>query len=143
MESGSGPGDRQGKFSGSSSKLRFADCLSKYGTSNAQASLTEGDYAAAQQAAAGAGISTSDVLAIWDNETSFDSNNYWTPKKNGDVGPMQVTPSARDQLKKQGELPAHYNTDFDANPLAGAKYYAVILYDYKVPEADAAAVYTG
>jgi soluble lytic murein transglycosylase-like protein len=117
--------------------------LDKYGTTNAKAHMKAADFYEAQAAAQSAGIETSDVLALWDNETSFDSTRYWTKRGSGDIGPMQVTPSARKDLARLKELPQHYNTNLSANVLAGARYYAVVLNNYGVPEGEAAAAYNG
>ncbi len=121
----------------------FKFCLDKYGTTNAKAHLSPAEFYAAQEAAQEAGIATSAVLAIWDNESSFDDSRYWTARKAGDIGPMQVTPAGGRQLRQWGQLPANYRSDMDANLLAGARLYAGIINKFRVPESDAAMVYKG
>jgi|GEM_PF-1941889 len=124
-------------------KELFQKCLKVHGTANAKAHLSMEEYVLAATAAARARIGTSDVLALWDNETSFDNARYWKVRGSGDVGPLQVTPPARDDLKRFNQLPPNYNTNASSNVLAGARYYALMLNHYKVPTSDAAGVYTG
>ena len=138
-----GGGDGSGDFTPAVNLKALTNCLSKYGTVNAKNYMSPGDYAAAVQAATAVGIATSDVLAIWDNETSFNVDNYWVEQGSGDIGPLQVTPSGRDDLARKHILPDNYDSDFDANLLAGARYYNMILNTYHVPVASAAAVYQG
>ena len=85
----------------------------------------------------------SDVLALWDNETKFEVSSYWKVGPYGEIGPMQVTPKARDALDQWGTLPEGYDTDFSANLLAGARYYAGVIKNYHVPRSDADMVYSG
>jgi RHS repeat-associated protein len=139
---GDGGGEVGGGGGGPSPEERFKFCKEKYGTANAKNNnLTFNEFNAAQDAANKAGISTSDVLAIWDNETGFDADNYWTPQANGDVGPLQITPATRDDLDRLDELPDNYDTNLQANVLAGATYYSVLLNHYHIPSDGAAAAY--
>src|SRR5205807_509240 len=98
---------------------RWKYCLDKYGTENAKAHLTEDQFNDAETAAQAARIPTKDLLSLWDNESSFDPKNY-KAKPAGDVGPLQVTPSAAGDLNRVGRLPKNYKTDVNANILAGA-----------------------
>jgi RHS repeat-associated protein len=122
---------------------RFKDCQSKSGDWNIQHFLTLEGYRAAQAAAAGAGVSGHEVMGIWDLEMSLRSTGdyVWARRAAGDVGPMQVTDKARDDLDRLGMLPPNSETNLDANFLAGARTYANLLNVYKRPRHLAAGAY--
>ena len=130
---------------------RFNMCVSEYGDENAKAHLTLEGYLAAQSAAASAGIDTAEELALWENENSLLADNtvwggnVWEPGPHGEIGPIQILPGPVGTLRNLNRLPNGWNSDLQANLLAGARYYAWILglRNPAVPRSEAAAAYNG
>lgn len=77
---------------------------------------------------------TASILAIWYNETGnfgtktgVHGTNLWERGADGEIGPIQITPPAREELGKfEIELPAKWNTDVAANLSAGGSYYSLM-----------------
>jgi RHS repeat-associated protein len=118
---------------------RWGPCVKASKDWNIMHILSRQGYGAAKAAAANAKVQTSQVLGIWDIENSLGDN--FVTRGAGDVGPMQVTPFAKDDLKQYKILPAGYDTDLRANVLAGARYYALNVNKHGVPAGQAAAAY--
>ena len=150
-EGGDGAGGGGGGEGNSAArKLRdlWTYCLDKFGDDYAKENLTVSDFYEAQAAAEQAGIETSALLALWDNESHFNvtgwaKNGKWTTGPKGERGPLQVRPIVARDLSRHGVSPGNYRNDFDDNLLAAANYYALVLNKYDVPESDAASVYNG
>jgi soluble lytic murein transglycosylase-like protein len=121
---------------------KFEKCKQLVNDAN-KANLDLQGYQSAVKAAAEAGVSTSDVLAIWSNENSLKSS--WQRGSQGEVGPMQIKPIVKDTLANWGILPANWNTDISANLEAGALYYHGITtrFNPSIPQSEAAAAYNG
>jgi RHS repeat-associated protein len=126
-------------------KDRFDMCLNEYGDKNAKANLTLEGYLEAQKAAGDAGISTADVLALWDNEnslrmdTTIGGRDVWLPGPHGEIGPIQLRLAASLDLGRL--LPDGWNHNALANLTAGARYYARLINHSQIPESQAAAAY--
>jgi len=121
---------------------QFANCLKKYGNANAKANLTPTTYADAQAAAAASGISTTSLLALWDNENSL-QDTFPPVGPHGEIGPIQITPGAVADLTTAGTLPTNYASNTTANLTAGGLYYSYLINHYQVPANQAAAAYNG
>ncbi|MGH9743888.1 MAG: transglycosylase SLT domain-containing protein [Candidatus Acidiferrum sp.] len=118
---------------------KFKDCVKKYGDSNAQSNLTYQGYQDAQQAAQAAHITTSQELALWDNENSLKLD-WPAPKPTGEMGPIQIRPPAITTLanSRPSLLPQSYATDVVVNLTAGGRYFALMLGRFGAKRAAAA-----
>jgi len=121
---------------------RFAPCVKKYGTDNAKARLDYKGYQAASSAADTAGIDTSSVLALWDNEGAL-RQSFGPPGPKGEIGPAQIRPGVVQEEQKKDILPQGWNSDLTANLTAGALYYDRLSDHYSIPEDQVAAAYNG
>ncbi len=148
------PGDEHTGFDyenlggGGNQKKLWQHCLDTYGDWYAKKYLTEQDFEEADAAAGQAGIETSTLLALWDNESHFNvsgwanSKGVWTTKHPyGERGPLQVRPNVAKDLQKHGVATGNWSKDFDDNLLAAANYYALLQNSYHIPAGDVAMAY--
>jgi soluble lytic murein transglycosylase-like protein len=154
---------RGGGSSGGGSPLEeiFNKCKEKYGDQYWKEHLTFSEYLTASLAAQAAGIDVGIVLALWWNESKFNSD-VNLRGAHGEVGPLQLRPNqAIADLRRllriandpsdfgsrysrliQDAL-ANYQTSLYANLLAGALYYSAMLNHYGFSADQAAAAYNG
>ncbi len=123
-------------------EAQFDLCKNLTGDSNVQHNLTFSGFQSAQAASSASGVYVSDVLALWSNEGSLNSN-FGPPGAHGEIGPIQIRRGVVNELTDAGILPANYNSNTTANLTAGALYYSRLLNHYGVPQNQAAAAYNG
>jgi len=121
-------------------QARFIHCNQQYGTPKSKQFLNFKGYQDALEAANSAKIQPNNLLSLWDNENA-DQETFPKVGPYGEVGPMQITTSGQNELFSLKQMPSGWNTNAEANLLAGARLFAHILQHHAV--SSAAAIYNG